>query len=123
MMVYLRSFTASAPSAREERPARRRATRTPSAQLPLVHERSPVSKKTDIAPLATWACPSARERDLGRGGSFFASEGRDVGAMWRAFCRALEAGCPGEPEAIRAAESAVRTFASFNGWLAAAPTL
>jgi heme oxygenase (biliverdin-IX-beta and delta-forming) len=59
----------------------------------------------------------------GRGGSFFASEGRDVGAMWRAFCRALEAGCPGEPEATRAAESAVRTFASFNAWLAAAPTL
>lgn len=58
----------------------------------------------------------------GRGGSFFASDGRDVGAMWRAFCRALEVGCPGEPEAIRAGESAVRTFASFNDWLAAAPT-
>ncbi|MFS8071669.1 MAG: biliverdin-producing heme oxygenase [Byssovorax sp.] len=58
----------------------------------------------------------------GEGGSFFASDGRDVGAMWRAFCRALAAGCPGEPEAVRAAESAVRTFSSFNHWLAAAPT-
>jgi heme oxygenase (biliverdin-IX-beta and delta-forming) len=57
----------------------------------------------------------------GGGGSFFASKGRDVGALWRAFCRALEAGCPGEPEAVRAAESAARTFSSFNGWLAAAP--
>lgn len=59
----------------------------------------------------------------GHGGSFFASDGRDVGAMWRDFCRALEVGCPGEPEAIRAAESAVLTFSSFNHWLAAAPTL
>lgn len=59
----------------------------------------------------------------GRGGSFFASEGRDMGVMWRAFCRALEAGCPGELEAIRAAGSDVRTFASFTRWLAVAPTL
>ncbi len=59
----------------------------------------------------------------GRGGSFFASDGRDVGAMWRAFRAALEAGCPGEAEMLRAGEVAVRTFASFNQWLAASPAL
>lgn len=55
------------------------------------------------------------------GGAFFASDGRDVGLMWRAFRDALEAGCPGEDEAIRAGDAAVCTFASFNRWLADGP--
>jgi heme oxygenase (biliverdin-IX-beta and delta-forming) len=59
----------------------------------------------------------------GRGGSFFASDGRDVGAMWRAFCVALEAGCPGEAQVERAGEAAVRTFGSLTQWLAASLTL
>lgn len=55
------------------------------------------------------------------GGAFFASDGRDVGPMWRAFRDALEAGCPGEDEAIRAGDAAVCTFASFNRRLADGP--
>ena len=52
------------------------------------------------------------------GGAFFASDCRDVGLMWRAFRDALEAGCPGEDNAIRAGDAAVCTFSSFNRWLA-----
>lgn len=58
----------------------------------------------------------------GRGGSFFAGDGRDVGAMWRDFRAALAAGCPSEAEVERAGEVAARTFASFNQWLASSPT-
>ncbi len=60
--------------------------------------------------------------DAETGGSFFRAYGPANGAMWREFCRALDAPALLAPGAAEAAErAAVETFRAFRRWIALEP--
>jgi heme oxygenase len=58
----------------------------------------------------------------GRGASYLASYGDDVGRMWRHFGTALDAWCVAPERRLRATRAAVGTFDALAGWLCAEPS-
>ena len=54
----------------------------------------------------------------GAGGRFFASYGPAVGLQWRRYLEALERACTAPAMADSIADSAMRTFESFDRWFA-----
>lgn len=59
------------------------------------------------------------ELGQGNGASFFASYGREVGSMWRAFGEAAKAHCTTEIRIREAVGAAIATFQAFEGWIGA----
>jgi heme oxygenase len=55
--------------------------------------------------------------DASRGASFFASYGRRVGSMWRAFGEAASAHCATEAHCDEALAAATHTFEAFHHWI------
>jgi heme oxygenase (biliverdin-IX-beta and delta-forming) len=55
--------------------------------------------------------------DVDSGGSFFAGDGEDIGARWKAFCIGLEIGLRDASLVRRAVDSAVATFALIDACL------
>lgn len=62
-----------------------------------------------------------RTLDMGQanGASFFASYGREVGSMWRAFGVAAKAHCTTEIHIREAVGAAIATFQAFETWIGA----
>lgn len=59
--------------------------------------------------------------DARSGGAFFRSYGPDVGRMWRAFTRALDAYLVTPERQREATDAATATFEVFERWIAAPP--